>query len=85
MTLVGLKGILISVGLLTRVCCTPGPLLPCVVVETQARCPSGQAAVPPGSAPAPSSGPVAAMVLLHTLRGLGTVSHLPADRTPQTT
>lgn len=35
----------------------------------QARGPDGQTAVPPGSDPVLSSGPIAAMVLLHTVRG----------------
>lgn len=56
-----------------------GPL--CVVVEMRACAPNGQAAVPPGPAPALSSGPIAAMVPLHTVRGLSTVSHLPVDET----
>lgn len=70
-------GVLIPAGLPTRVCCLSGLL--CVVVEMRARTPTGQAAVPPGPAPALSSGPIAAMVPLHTVRGLSTVSRLPAN------
>lgn len=76
---------LVPTRLLTRLFCVSGPLLSCVVVETQAGSPNGQTAAPPAPAPALSSGPIAAMVLVHTVRGLSTASHLPADKTPGTT
>lgn len=50
----------------------------CVVVEMQVCSPDGHAAAP---APALCSGPIAAMVLLHTMKGPSTVSLLPADKT----
>lgn len=74
-----------SFYLLTRVCCPLGPALLSVVVETQTSDPDRQTAIPPGPAPTLSPGPIAAMVLLHTVRGLSTVSRLPAHKTPGTT
>lgn len=54
----------------------------CALVEAQASGPDRQTAVPPGPALATSPGPIAAMVLLHTVEGLSTVSHLPEHKTP---
>lgn len=68
-----------NISQLTRVDCA---LLLHVVVEAQASGPDRQTAVPPGPALATSPGPIAAMVLLHTVEGLSTVSHLPEHKTP---